>query len=71
MAVDLNKLVDKAYADNSLGDLVAAPVSALKGVSDGDAKLLKEAFNITTVGDLGSNKYFTAAAALVALNNAK
>ncbi|MFG1717089.1 hypothetical protein ACGFII_00520 [Micromonospora chalcea] len=40
-------------------------------VSDGDAKLLKDAFNITTVGDLGRNPYFRTANALVALTGTK
>jgi hypothetical protein len=64
---DLNKILDKAYEEKSLTDLVDAPVDALAGVSAGDAKLLGEAFNIKTVGDLGRNKYFRAAAALVDL----
>ncbi|WP_028183129.1 hypothetical protein [Salinispora arenicola] len=68
---DLGKLVDKAYQDKTLTEIVDAPVSALSGVSDGDAKLLKEAFNITTVGDLGRNPYFRTANALVALTGAK
>ncbi len=33
----------------------------MAGVSEGDAELLKDAFNIKTVGDLGRNKYFRAA----------
>lgn len=64
---DLDKILDKAYEQKSLGELVDAPVDALSGVSEGDAKLLQEAFNIKTVGDLGRNKYFRAAAALVDL----
>ncbi|WP_428962351.1 hypothetical protein [Micromonospora fluostatini] len=68
VTADLTKLVDKAYQDKSLAELVDAPVAALAGVSDGDAKLLKEAFNITTVGDLGRNPYFRTAQALVALS---
>jgi hypothetical protein len=40
-------------------------------VSEGDAKLLGEAFNIKTVGDLGRNKHFRTAAAIVDLSNAK
>jgi hypothetical protein len=64
---DLNKILDKAYEEKSLAELVDAPVAALSGVSEGDAKLLAEAFNIKTVGDLGRNKYFRAAAALVDL----
>ncbi|GIM83742.1 MULTISPECIES: hypothetical protein [Salinispora] len=71
VTADLGKLVDKAYQDKTLTEIVDAPVSALSGVSDGDAKLLKEAFNITTVGDLGRNPYFRTANALVALTGAK
>jgi hypothetical protein len=64
---DLDKILDKAYEEKSLTELVDAPVDALSGVSEGDAQLLKQAFNIKTVGDLGRNKYFRAAAALVDL----
>ena len=64
---NLDKVLDKAYEDKTLAELVDAPVDALSGVSEGDAELLKQAFNIKTVGDLGRNKYFRAAAALVDL----
>jgi len=64
---DLSKLLDKSFEAHSLADLVNAPVAALAGVSEGDADLLKQAFNIKTVGDLGRNKYFKTAAALVEL----
>jgi hypothetical protein len=72
MAVNANmdSLLDKAYESGSLGDVLNAPVSALAGVSDSDAEALKSAFNIKTVHDLGRNKYFKAAAALVALSEA-
>ncbi|MGW1062635.1 hypothetical protein [Micromonospora rubida] len=46
-------------------------MSALAGVSDGDAKLLKDAFDVTTVGDLGRDPYFHTASALVALTGTK
>ncbi|MCX4472572.1 hypothetical protein C5N14_08310 [Micromonospora sp. MW-13] len=71
VTADLTKLVDKAYQDKTLAELVDAPVSALAGVSNGDAKLLKDAFGITTVGDLGRNPYFHTASALVALTGTK
>jgi hypothetical protein len=45
-------------------------VSALAGVSDGDADALKQAFNVKTVGDLGKNKYFRAAQAMSLLGDA-
>jgi len=67
VSADLSKVLDKAYEEKTLAELVDAPVSALAGVSDGDAKLLLEAFNIKTVGDLGRNKYFRAAVAIVSL----
>jgi hypothetical protein len=67
VTADLAKLLDKAFEDKSLAELVDAPVSALAGVTENDAKLLGEAFNIKTIGDLGRNKYFRVAAALTDL----
>ena len=67
VSADLSKALDKAYEEKSLGELVDAPVSALAGVTENDAKLLLEAFNIKTVGDLGRNKFFRTASAIVTL----
>lgn len=67
VTADLDKLLDKAYEDTTLAQLVEAPVSALAGVSDGDAEHLAAAFGIKTIGDLGTNRYFRVAAAIVAL----
>jgi len=61
VAVNLDTFLDKAYENSSLAEVLSAPVSALAGVTDADAGLLKQAFNIKTVGDLGKNKYFRAA----------
>jgi hypothetical protein len=63
----LDKALDKAYEDKTLDEILDAPVAALAGVSDGDAEHLSAAFNIKTVRDLGSNKYFAVAQALVSL----
>ncbi|HKD97261.1 MAG TPA: hypothetical protein VKB69_06600 [Micromonosporaceae bacterium] len=60
--------LDKAWHGKSAQELAGAPVSALKGVSDGDADLLLKAFNIKTVKDLGTNKYFLAAQAIAHLS---
>ena len=68
VSVVLDKALDKAYESKSLAEILDAPVAALAGVSDGDAEHLSAAFGIKTVRDLGSNKYFAAAAALVALS---
>jgi hypothetical protein len=67
IAANLDSVLDKAYENSSLAEVLAAPVSALAGVSEGDADLLKSAFNIKTVGDLGKNKYFRAAQLLAQL----
>jgi 20S proteasome alpha/beta subunit len=71
VSADLAKLLDREYEDMSLDELIKAPVQALAGVSEGDAKLLKEAFNIKTVGDMGRNKFFRAATALVDLTDSR
>ncbi|CAA9215589.1 MAG: hypothetical protein AVDCRST_MAG41-170 [uncultured Corynebacteriales bacterium] len=67
---DMDSLLDKAYEKKSLQEILDAPVSALSGVSEDDAEALKKAFNVKTVHDLGRNKYFKAAHALVALKEA-
>jgi len=67
VTVGLNKALDKAYEGKGLKELLDAPVAALAGVSEGDAEHLKAAFNIHTVRDLGTNKYFALAQALVAV----
>lgn len=64
---DIAGKVDKAYETLSVADLAKAPVEALQGVSEADAKLLKEAFNISTIADLGTNKYFLWAQAIAKL----
>jgi len=56
--MNLNKALDKAYEGKTLKELVNAPVDAIAGISAGDAKLLKEAFNVKTISDLANLKYF-------------
>ncbi len=67
VSADLSKYLDKAYEDKSLDEILAAPVNALAGVTDEDAEALKRAFRIRTVGDLGKNKYFLVAQAMLQL----
>ena len=67
VSADLSKYLDKAYESKSLQEILDAPVSALAGVTEDDAELLKRAFRIKTVGDLGKNKYFLAANAMLQL----
>jgi hypothetical protein len=70
LTVDLAKVLDKKYEDGKLSDVLDAPVAALSGVSEADAEALKTAFGIKTVRDLGRNKYFRVAAALLDLDSA-
>lgn len=67
-SIDLDKVLDKAWAQKTLPEILAAPVSALKGVSDRDGELLQEAFGVETVADLAGLKYARWARALAALD---
>lgn len=59
--------LDKAFHGKNAQELAAAPVSAIKGVSEGDAELLLKAFNIKSIKDLGTNKFFLTAQAIAHL----
>ena len=67
MILNINKAVDKAFESKSLKEIADAPVDALEGVSAGDAELLAKAFNIKSIRELGTNKYFITAQAIAAL----
>ena len=65
--MNLNKALDKSFEGKSFKELVNAPVSALQGVSDNDAKALADAFNVKTIGDLANLKHVKWAQAIVTL----
>ena len=67
--MNINKALDKAFETQSLKEIVSAPVDALEGISAGDAELLAKAFGIKTIADLGTNKFFLTAQAIVALSS--
>lgn len=58
---------DKEYETKPVEELASAPVAALQGISDAKAELLKEALNIKTVKELGTNKFFLWAQAVAKL----
>jgi hypothetical protein len=66
VSLNLNKLVDKAYEDKTINELLDAPPSALEGLTPKHDELLAE-LKIKTVRDLGNWKYATKAAALLKL----
>jgi len=65
--MNINKIVDKKYEKMSLKELANAPVDAISGISENDAKLLKEAFKVKTVSDLANLKYVRWARAICLL----
>jgi hypothetical protein len=65
--MNINKMLDKKFEKTPLKELVKAPVSAIAGISDGDAALLQKAFKVKTVSDLAKLKYVKWAQAICAL----
>jgi hypothetical protein len=65
--MNIDKFVVKKYEKMTLKEIAASPVDAIAGISEGDAKLLKEAFNVKTVADLAKLKYVNWAKAICAL----
>ena len=65
--MNIRKFVDKNYEKMSLKQLVSAPVNALQGLNENDAKTLKEAFRIKTIADLAKLKYVKWAQAICLL----
>ena len=65
--MNVNKFVDKKYEEMTFKELVKAPADAISGISENDGKLLLQAFNVKTIGDLGKLKYFRWAQAICAL----
>lgn len=59
-------LVVKAYHGQDAATLAQAPVDALYGVSAEDARRLRDAFGIETVGDLAGHRFVAAAQAIAA-----
>lgn len=62
------KILDKEFNSAEFEDLRKKPVSAISGISENDAALLKNAFGINTIQDLAENKYVQIAQ-LVTINS--
>lgn len=65
--MNINTIVDSAYADKCFRDICNAPLSAMRGLSDKDAKALNQAFGINTIGELASLKFVKWATAIQTL----
>lgn len=66
MPISFRHMVDKAFEDKSIEDVLQAPPSALQGVSPGDSQHLKQAFGIDTVREMAQNRFFHYALAVKA-----
>jgi hypothetical protein len=64
----LKDVLDKAWEEKDLKEILAASPAALQGLSDGDAEKLQAAFGIKTVADMATNKYFLWAQAILTLS---
>lgn len=51
------KVLDQEFESAEFQELRDKPVSAISGISEGDAKLLKKTFGIDTIAELAENKY--------------
>lgn len=61
------EILDKEFESKEYENLSEKPVSAISGVSEGDAALLKKAFGIDTIRELAENKYVAIAQTTVSL----
>jgi len=61
------KILDKAFESKEYENLAKMPVSAISGVSEEDAALLKKAFGIDNIKELAENKYVAIAQTTVSM----
>jgi hypothetical protein len=61
--VDIAQYFVKDYEQKEFKELADAPVTAIEGLSEGDAEKLQQAFNFKTVRDLAENKFVRVAQA--------
>jgi hypothetical protein len=67
---DIARYVDKQYEGMDFAQIADQPISALQGVSPGDAELLQKAFNVKTIRQLAELKFVKAAQAITLLAGA-
>lgn len=65
--MNIDTVVDKEYLGKCFRELADAPVSALKGVSASDARVLAKAFNINSVRELAGLDFIKWAQAITIL----
>lgn len=61
------QILDKAFESNEYENLAMKAVSAISGISEEDADLLKRAFGIDSIKELAENKFVLIAQTTVAM----
>lgn len=54
--MNMNTIVTEQFHGKSLQELVDCPLTALCGIGEKEAKALKDAFNVTTIGQLARHQ---------------
>lgn len=65
---DIRQFFDKAYEQQEFNELADAPVDAIQGLSENDARALKDALGVDTVRELAEHKFIRIAQAVTALS---
>lgn len=68
--LEKKQLVVKAYQEVSYAEICAGPTDAIRGVSDGDAQILREVFAVHTVAEFAAFSWTQVAEKLVAAASA-
>lgn len=63
------QILDKEFESKDFESLADKPVSAISGISEGDAILLKKAFGIDTIREFAENKFVAISQAAISLAN--
>lgn len=67
----LEHCLDKAYENTPREKVLGLPIEAIQGISERQANLLKEAFGVTTIEQLGRHATFVRAHAMTILVDAR
>jgi hypothetical protein len=68
--MSIDTIVEPAFHGKSFSELINAPVSALYGIGEKQARALREAFGVETIGDLAELKFVKRACAIASLAGA-
>lgn len=67
----LEHCLDKKYENTARHEVLGLPIEAIQGISERQASLLKEAFGVTTIEQLGRHATFVRAHAMTILADAR